>query len=105
MANSTVPVATSHGMQGSTKDGAPAPLSISQSLVVASVAGSVNVVATNPVWLAVTRMQTASKNAQKVSFFDEIRSVYDDGGIRGLWRVCLSLSPCQCELPALVLLS
>lgn len=74
-------------MQGKPKDGVVAPLSVAQSLVVASLAGSVNVLLTNPVWLAVTRMQTASRNEQKVSFFDEIKSVYDEGGLRGLWRV------------------
>lgn len=71
-------------------DDVVAPLSVAQSLVVASVAGGVNVVCTNPVWVAVTRMQTASKNEQNVSFFDEIQAVYNEAGLRGLWRVRFS---------------
>lgn len=74
-------------MQGPPKDAVVAPLSVSKSLAVASAAGSVNVLCTNPIWVAVTRMQTASKNNEKVSFMQEIEAIYVEGGVRGLWKV------------------
>lgn len=58
-----------------------------QSLAVASLAGSLNVLATNPIWLTVTRMQTAASQQGRSSFFREIQSLYDEGGLPALWRV------------------
>ena len=59
-----------------------------QSLAVASLAGSLNVLATNPIWLAVTRMQTAAASRHgRTSFFREVQTLYDEGGIPALWRV------------------
>lgn len=78
-------------------------LSVPQSLVVASVAGAMNVMATNPIWLTVTRMQTAVNRQGRASFFHEIRTLYSEGGLQALWRVCpptcyitLQLPPCDC---------
>jgi hypothetical protein len=71
---------------------APPGLSVGQSLVVASLAGSANVVVTNPIWLAVTRMQTAVSNQGQTSFIQELRSLHREGGVGALWRV---RSQCQ----------
>lgn len=60
---------------------------MAQSLAVASCAGSLNVLATNPIWLTVTRMQTAASQQGRPSFFREIQSLYDEGGLPALWRV------------------
>eukprot|EP00892_Ulva_mutabilis_P006352 jgi/Ulvmu1/4089/UM019_0068.1 len=61
-------------------------LSVPQSLAVASLAGSMNVLATNPIWLTVTRMQTAATQQGRASFFREIEALYTEGGLRALWR-------------------
>ncbi|XP_028551411.1 peroxisomal nicotinamide adenine dinucleotide carrier isoform X2 [Dendrobium catenatum] len=47
-------------------------LGMLQSLVVASLAGSVNVLLTNPIWVIVTRMQ--------------IKELYDEAGLLGFWK-------------------
>ncbi|KAL1535430.1 peroxisomal nicotinamide adenine dinucleotide carrier [Salvia divinorum] len=79
---------------------------ILSSLVVAALAGCVNVLLTNPVWLVVTRMQThTKKNRQRRTGllspedaipsavepppFDTrhaIQEVYGEGGVLGFWR-------------------
>ncbi|EEF35485.1 peroxisomal nicotinamide adenine dinucleotide carrier [Ricinus communis] len=76
------------------------------SLVVAALAGCVNVLLTNPIWVVVTRMQTHTKASKKFktlsvaendTFFDAvepppfrtshaIQEVYDEGGVFGFWR-------------------
>lgn len=66
------------------------------SLLVASVAGSVNVMLTNPIWLAVTRLQTQGSSQQRKTFAHVFRELYAEDGLRGLWRVCL------CPMPTLL---
>ncbi|KAH6769124.1 Mitochondrial substrate carrier family protein [Perilla frutescens var. frutescens] len=78
------------------------------SLVVAALAGCVNVLLTNPIWLVVTRMQTHTKKSQpnrtdadSLSSEDviltamepppfgtshAIQEVYGEGGVLGFWR-------------------
>ncbi|KAH6757246.1 Mitochondrial substrate carrier family protein [Perilla frutescens var. hirtella] len=78
------------------------------SLVVAALAGCVNVLLTNPIWLVVTRMQTHTKKSQpnrkdadSLSSEDVIltamepppfgtshviQEVYGEGGVLGFWR-------------------
>lgn len=64
-------------------------LSVPQSLAVASIAGCGNVLVTNPIWLAVARMQAAGKAARSTTFVGELRGLFQEGGIPALWRVCL----------------
>ncbi|ESQ52694.1 hypothetical protein EUTSA_v10016895mg [Eutrema salsugineum] len=78
------------------------------SLLVAALAGSVNVLMTNPIWVIVTRMQThrkMPKDQRTVSespssdaealvpveprpygTFNTIREVYDEAGVTGFWK-------------------
>ncbi|CAN0837860.1 Peroxisomal nicotinamide adenine dinucleotide carrier, partial [Linum grandiflorum] len=78
------------------------------SLVVAALAGSVNVLMTNPIWVIVTRMQTHKKAARKseprssssdasdklidatepppFGTSDAIQEVFGEAGILGFWR-------------------
>lgn len=78
------------------------------SLLVAALAGSVNVLMTNPIWVVVTRMQThrrVSKDQHTVSVspssgekalvaaeprpfgtFNAIQEVYDEAGVTGFWK-------------------
>ncbi|CAN1173828.1 Peroxisomal nicotinamide adenine dinucleotide carrier [Linum perenne] len=78
------------------------------SLVVAALAGAVNVLMTNPIWVIVTRMQTHRKTAKKsdpnsppsdasdklidatspppFGTFNAIKEVLDESGIPGLWK-------------------
>lgn len=74
-----------YGMQERSPKGRHQSLSVPQSLMVASLAGSMNVLATNPIWLAVTRMQTAASSTSGVSFVGEIKALYRDGGLPALW--------------------
>ena len=62
-------------------------MSVAHSLLVASAAGAGNVVLTNPIWLASTRMQTAAKAAVPTTFKDEVTAIYREGGVRALWKV------------------
>ncbi|WOL04700.1 peroxisomal nicotinamide adenine dinucleotide carrier-like [Canna indica] len=73
-----------------------------QSLVVAALAGCVNVLLTNPIWVVVTRMQTHKKKTNSPCTPDEIQSavienqpyrashvvqeLYDEAGLWGLWK-------------------
>lgn len=80
-------------------------LGMLQSLVVASLAGSVNVILTTPIWVIVTRMQTFKKKkkalqkhplpsvssearsvASRYGIFDVIKELYDEAGVLGLWK-------------------
>ncbi|CAF1869586.1 unnamed protein product [Brassica oleracea] len=76
------------------------------SLLVAALAGAVNVLMTNPIWVIVTRMQThrkMPKDQKTVSesppseievlveprpygTFNTIRDVYDESGVTGFWK-------------------
>ncbi|CAI0443526.1 unnamed protein product [Linum tenue] len=77
------------------------------SLVVAALAGSVNVLMTNPIWVVVTRMQTHRKAAKKsepssssdasaklivptdpppFGTFNAIQEIIDEAGIPGFWK-------------------
>ncbi|CAN8317433.1 unnamed protein product [Cochlearia groenlandica] len=78
------------------------------SLLVAALAGSVNVLMTNPIWVIVTRMQTyrkMPKDQKAVSespssdvealvpveprpygTFNTIREIYDEAGVTGFWK-------------------
>ena len=62
-------------------------MTVAQSLAVASLAGCGNVIITNPLWLAVTRMQTASRRDRATSAVDELRGIVHEGGVRALWTV------------------
>jgi hypothetical protein len=71
-------------------------MTVPQSLAVASLAGVGNVLLTTPIWLVVTRMQTASKHDRNTTFFEELRGIVQEGGFPALWTVilltiCLSL--------------
>lgn len=68
-------------------------MTVPQSLVVASLAGCGNVLITNPIWLAVTRMQTASKAERSASFVGELKALVAEGGIPALWTVRCSREP------------
>ncbi|PKU87273.1 peroxisomal nicotinamide adenine dinucleotide carrier isoform X1 [Dendrobium catenatum] len=83
-------------------------LGMLQSLVVASLAGSVNVLLTNPIWVIVTRMQTFKKNKKalqkhdlrtvttevqnvaaeplRYGILDVIKELYDEAGLLGFWK-------------------
>ncbi|KAH0466225.1 hypothetical protein IEQ34_006328 [Dendrobium chrysotoxum] len=83
-------------------------LGMLQSLVVASLAGSVNVLLTNPIWVIVTRMQTFKKNKKalqkhdlptvttevqnvaaeplRYGIVDVIKELYDEAGLLGFWK-------------------
>ncbi|KAK8935129.1 Peroxisomal nicotinamide adenine dinucleotide carrier [Platanthera zijinensis] len=83
-------------------------LGMLQSLVVASLAGSVNVLLTTPIWVIVTRMQTFKKKKKalqkhplpsvcsegrtvvaepsRYGIFDVIKELYDEAGLLGLWK-------------------
>ncbi|XP_020581057.1 peroxisomal nicotinamide adenine dinucleotide carrier [Phalaenopsis equestris] len=83
-------------------------LGMLQSLVVASLAGSVNVLLTNPIWVIVTRMQTFKKSKEAIQkhdlptvsndlqnvttepshygMLDVIRELYSEAGLVGLWK-------------------
>ncbi|XP_050211175.1 peroxisomal nicotinamide adenine dinucleotide carrier [Mercurialis annua] len=78
------------------------------SLIVAAMAGCVNVLLTNPIWVVVTRMQTYTKASKKSessqpltvgdeNFLDAVepppfgtghvvQEIFDEGGIFGFWR-------------------
>jgi len=68
------------------------------SLPVASAAGALNVLATNPLWVLVTRLQAAhrlrsedspgSVLAAPPSAFSEACAVYRQGGLRAFWAGC-----------------
>jgi Mitochondrial carrier protein len=62
-------------------------MTVPQSLLVAAGAGAGNVVITNPIWLASTRMQAAAKQARRTTFVTELQDIYRDGGAPALWRV------------------
>lgn len=64
-----------------------AQMTVPQSLAVASLAGCGNVLVTNPIWLAVTRMQTAGKADKTSTFTGELRSIVAEGGVPALWTV------------------
>lgn len=83
-------------------------LGMLQSLVVASLAGSVNVLLTNPIWVIVTRMQTYKKQKKtlqkhdlptassdvhnvaaeppRYGTLDVIKELYDEAGFLGFWK-------------------
>ncbi|VVB02804.1 unnamed protein product [Arabis nemorensis] len=76
------------------------------SLLVAALAGSVNVLMTNPIWVIVTRMQTHKKmpkhqvsespssdaealvavEPRPYGTFNTIQDVYDEAGVTGFWK-------------------
>ncbi|CAH8384830.1 unnamed protein product [Eruca vesicaria subsp. sativa] len=78
------------------------------SLLVAALAGSVNVLMTNPIWVIVTRMQTHRKmpkglqtvpeppsadvealvpvEPRPYGTFNTIREIYDEAGVTGFWK-------------------
>ncbi|WZZ48722.1 hypothetical protein YC2023_048829 [Brassica napus] len=78
------------------------------SLLVAALAGSVNVLMTNPIWVIVTRMQTHKKmpkglqtvpeppsadvealvpaEPRPYGTFNTIREIYDEAGVTGFWK-------------------
>eukprot|EP00186_Timspurckia_oligopyrenoides_P002869 CAMPEP_0182445996 /NCGR_PEP_ID=MMETSP1172-20130603/3917_1 /TAXON_ID=708627 /ORGANISM="Timspurckia oligopyrenoides, Strain CCMP3278" /LENGTH=299 /DNA_ID=CAMNT_0024641851 /DNA_START=153 /DNA_END=1052 /DNA_ORIENTATION=+ len=57
-----------------------ATLSISESIFVSSLAGCINVLLTNPIWVVVTRMQHANK-----PFVQTVYELYREGGSLNAW--------------------
>lgn len=53
------------------------------SLIIGSIAGAVNVMVTNPVWVVVTRMQ---KEGSSQSFSDVVSGIYEREGVRSFWK-------------------
>jgi len=70
------------------------------SLIVASLAGAICTVATNPIWVVNTRMQVAMKEGNKLkenaTTKDTIKEIYEKNGITGFWKGII---------PALILVS
>lgn len=83
------------------------PLSVPASLLVAALAGCGNVLLTNPIWVVATRMQASARapadpalaaeaerlglsdvkrRRQRVTAVGVARELYNEGGIRALWR-------------------
>jgi len=70
------------------------------SLIVASLAGAICTIATNPIWVVNTRMQVAMKEGNKLkenaTTKDTIKEIYEKNGITGFWKGII---------PALILVS
>eukprot|EP00184_Porphyridium_aerugineum_P000702 CAMPEP_0184696460 /NCGR_PEP_ID=MMETSP0313-20130426/3744_1 /TAXON_ID=2792 /ORGANISM="Porphyridium aerugineum, Strain SAG 1380-2" /LENGTH=339 /DNA_ID=CAMNT_0027155087 /DNA_START=141 /DNA_END=1160 /DNA_ORIENTATION=+ len=56
-------------------------LSLASSLLVSSLAGCINVLLNNPIWVVVTRMQ-----ASNTSFWSTVRDMYNEDGIASMFK-------------------
>ncbi|XRB07750.1 peroxisomal adenine nucleotide transporter [Pycnococcus provasolii] len=72
---------------------ADAPISVASTLLVASAAGCVNVMLTNPIWVVVTIMQAQRKSSdatdatsRTATTLEVIRDIYRGGGLSGYWK-------------------
>eukprot|EP00803_Ostreobium_quekettii_P008889 evm.model.scf_1961.1 EVM.evm.TU.scf_1961.1 scf_1961:5384-9815(-) len=64
----------------------PASLSVSSSMLVASAAGCINVILTNPIWVLVTRMQAdPSRAGQRTTLADAFRQACTEEGYQ--WTI------------------
>lgn len=89
---------------GSPPPSRPASLGGAAALPVAALAGALNVLATTPLWVVVTRLQAAGAAGvgggakRKLSPLAAARAVYAADGLRGFWRgtvpsLCLVANP------------
>lgn len=61
-------------------------ISVGASMLVASVAGCVNVMLTNPIWVVITQMQALHKHRQGMSTLAVAKQVYKDHGVSGFFK-------------------
>ncbi|GMH41496.1 hypothetical protein BSKO_09406 [Bryopsis sp. KO-2023] len=61
-------------------------LGVGASLAVASMAGSINVILTNPIWILATRMQAGPKSAGRQSVFGAVRELYRSEGSKWIFK-------------------
>lgn len=61
-------------------------ISVGASMLVASLAGCVNVLLTNPIWVVITQMQALHKHRQGMSTVAVARQVYRDHGVAGFFK-------------------
>ncbi|WIA37555.1 hypothetical protein OEZ86_014462 [Tetradesmus obliquus] len=61
-------------------------ISVGASMLVASVAGMVNVMLTNPIWVVITQMQALSRQRPGMSTLSVVRQMYTDQGLGGFFK-------------------
>eukprot|EP00775_Hariotina_reticulata_P011406 gene11406-11554_t len=61
-------------------------ISVGASMLVASVAGCVNVLLTNPIWVVITQMQALQRHKQNAGTLAVARQVYRDHGVAGFFK-------------------
>lgn len=61
-------------------------ISVGASMLVASIAGCVNVLLTNPIWVVITQMQALHRHKQGMSTVAVARQVYRDHGMAGFFK-------------------
>lgn len=64
-----------------------ASLSVGASLVVASLAGCINVVLTNPIWVLATRMQAGTSGTQRQTIVRAVKEAFEEEGFQWLFKV------------------
>eukprot|EP01130_Rhizamoeba_saxonica_P000189 TRINITY_DN10183_c0_g1_i1.p1 TRINITY_DN10183_c0_g1~~TRINITY_DN10183_c0_g1_i1.p1 ORF type:complete len:325 (-),score=76.05 TRINITY_DN10183_c0_g1_i1:57-905(-) len=67
------------------------PVNVFQNLVVASLAGAVNVFATCPLWVANTRLKLQRKKSDGTKYtglFDAVSKIAEQEGVLSLWNGC-----------------
>lgn len=64
-----------------------ASLSVGASLVVASLAGCINVVLTNPIWVLATRMQAGASGAQRQTVVRAVKEAFEEEGYQWIFKV------------------
>jgi len=79
--------------QGRTAPSSPSrssDISVLESILVASVAGCVNVLLTNPAWVVATRMQAQQKSrggeARRLGMMQVIGQLHQESGLAGFWK-------------------
>eukprot|EP00879_Flechtneria_rotunda_P002893 GHRR01003109.1.p1 GENE.GHRR01003109.1~~GHRR01003109.1.p1 ORF type:complete len:345 (+),score=94.33 GHRR01003109.1:315-1349(+) len=72
--------------QHSVSGGKSIGISVGASMVVASVAGVVNVLLTNPIWVVITQLQAIARHKPDISTLAVVRQIYREDGIAGFFK-------------------
>jgi len=65
-------------------------ISISLNLLVASIAGVINVLTTCPLWVANTRLKIQKDKDKKIGLFAMVKKIAEEEGIISLWNGCMA---------------